>query len=145
MNSKIRNAIAIIVGLIAGSAVNMGLVMAGAQVIPPPEGVDVTDVESIKASMHLFGPKHFIVPFLAHALGTLVGAYVSVIIAVSYKMTLGLVIGVLFLLGGITNAFMLPSPAWFIVVDLVGAYIPMAWIGTKLTGKVQVPTHPEVT
>ena len=144
MNSKIRNAIAIIVGLIAGSAVNMGLVMAGAQVIPPPEGVDVTDVESIKVSMHLFGPKHFIVPFLAHALGTLVGAYVSVIIAVSYKMTLGLVIGVLFLLGGITNAFMLPSPAWFIVVDLVGAYIPMAWIGTKFTGKVQQPTHPEV-
>lgn len=136
MNSKIRNVLAVIVGLIAGSAVNMGLVMVGAQIIPPPAGVDVTNVESIKASIHLFEFKHFIVPFLAHALGTLVGAYVTVIIAATYRMMLGLVIGVLFLLGGITNAFMLPSPAWFVVVDLVGAYIPMAWIGTRLTKKV---------
>ena len=136
MNSKIRNVLAVIVGLIAGSVVNMGLVMVGAQIIPPPAGVDVTNVESIKASIHLFESKHFIVPFLAHALGTLVGAYVTVIIAAAYRLTLGLVIGVLFLLGGITNAFMLPSPAWFVVVDLAGAYIPMAWIGTKLTKKV---------
>ena len=136
MNSKIRNVLAVIVGLIAGSAVNMGLVMVGAQIIPPPAGVDVTNVDSIKASIHLFESKHFIVPFLAHALGTLVGAYVTVIIAATYRIVLGLVIGVLFLLGGITNAFMLPSPAWFVVVDLVGAYIPMAWIGTRLTKKV---------
>jgi hypothetical protein len=49
---------------------------------------------------------------------------------------LGLVIGVLFLIFGIINVFMLPSPAWFVVVDLLGAYTPMAWIGTRLTGKV---------
>ena len=136
MNSKIRNVLAIIVGLIAGSAVNMGLVMAGAQIIPLPAGVDVTDVESIKTHLHLFEFRHFVVPFLAHAMGTLVGAYVAVIIAASHKMMLGLVIGVLFLIFGIINVFMLPSPAWFVVVDLLGAYTPMAWIGTRLTGKV---------
>ena len=136
VNSKIRNVLAIIVGLIAGSAVNMGLVMAGAQIIPPPAGVDVTDVESIKSHLHLFEFRHFVVPFLAHAVGTFVGAYVAAIIAASYKLMLGLVIGVLFLIFGIINVFMLPSPAWFVVVDLLGAYIPMAWIGTRLTGKV---------
>ena len=136
MNSKIRNVLAIIVGFIAGSAVNMGLVMAGAQIIPPPAGVDVTDVESIKSHLHLFEFRHFVVPFLAHAVGTLVGAYVAAIIAASYKLMLGLVIGVLFLIFGIINVFMLPPPAWFVVVDLLGAYIPMAWIGTRLTGKV---------
>ena len=135
MNSKIRNVLAIIVGLIAGSAVNMSLVWTGPHIIPPPAGVDVTNMESIKASIHLFEPTHFIFPFLAHALGTLVGAYVAVIISASYKLIVGLAIGVLFLLGGIYVAFMLPSPAWFVVVDLLGAYIPMAWIGTKLTGK----------
>ena len=132
MNSKIR----IVLAIIAGSAVNMGLVMAGAQIIPPPAGVDVTDVESIKSHLHLFEFRHFVVPFLAHAVGTLVGAYVAAIIAASYKLMLGLVIGVLFLIFGIINVFMLPSPAWFVVVDLLGAYIPMAWIGTRLTGKV---------
>ena len=136
VNSKIRNVLAIIVGFIAGSAVNMGLVMAGAQIIPPPAGVDVTDVESIKSHLHLFEFRHFVVPFLAHAVGTLVGAYVAAIIAARYKLMLGLVIGVLFLIFGIINVFMLPPPAWFVVVDLLGAYIPMAWIGTRLTGKV---------
>ena len=140
MNPKMRIALAIIAGLIAGSVVNMGLVMAGAEIIPPPAGVDVTNVESLKASMHLFEFKHFIVPFLAHALGTLAGAFVVAKIAASYKIALTLVIGVCFLLGGITNAFMLPSPAWFVVVDLVGAYIPMAWIGARLTGRVRSTT-----
>lgn len=136
MNSKVRNVVAIIVGFVAGSAVNMALVWAGPQIILPPAGVDVTDMESIKASIHLFEPKHFIFPFLAHALGTLVGAYVAVLISASYKLIVGLVIGVLFLFGGIYVALMLPSPTWFVVVDLIGAYIPMAWIGTRLTRKV---------
>ncbi len=136
MNPIIRNVLAVIVGFMAGSAVNMGLVMASPHIIPPPAGVDVNDIESIKDSIHLYEFKHFIVPFLAHALGTVVGAYVAVIISASYKLIMGLVIGVLFLLGGISVAFMLPSPTWFVVVDIVGAYIPMAWIGTKLTGRV---------
>ena len=136
MNPIIRNVLAVIVGFMAGSAVNMGLVMASPHIIPPPSGVDVNDIESIKDSIHLYEFKHFIVPFLAHALGTVVGAYVAVIISASYRLIMGLVIGVLFLLGGISVAFMLPSPTWFVVVDIVGAYIPMAWIGTKLTGRV---------
>ena len=140
MNPKMRIALAIIAGLIAGSVVNMGLVIAGAEIFPPPAGVDVTNVESLKSSMHLFEFKHFIVPFLAHALGTLVGAFVVAKIAASYKIALTLVIGVCFLLGGIINAFTLPLPAWFVVVDLVGAYIPMAWIGARLTGRVQSST-----
>ena len=61
MNPTIRNILAVIAGLAAGSAVNMGLVMAGANIIPPPAGVDVTDVESIKSAIHLFEFKHFIV------------------------------------------------------------------------------------
>ena len=74
-------------------------------------------------------------PFLAHALGTLVGAYIAATIAVNHKMKFALVIGGWFLLGGIVNIFMLPSPIWFTVVDLAGAYIPMAYIGGKLAIK----------
>ena len=56
-----------------------------ASIIPPPAGVDVTDTESLRQSIHLFQPKHFIFPFLAHALGTLVGAYVAYRIAATRK------------------------------------------------------------
>lgn len=82
--------------------------------------------------MHLFEPRHFLFPFLAHAIGTLAGAVVAGLIAASYKMKFALGIGVFFLIGGIANVFMLPAPAWFVVADLALAYIPMGWLGGKL-------------
>lgn len=129
MNPIIRNVLAVISGIVLGSIVNMGIITLSSSIIPPPEGVDPSNMESLKSSMHLFEPKHFIVPFLAHALGTLVGAFITGLIAFKYKMKLSMVIGLFFLLGGISSVFLLPSPAWFIVLDLAGAYIPMAWFG----------------
>jgi hypothetical protein len=135
MNPILRNILAVIIGIIGGGFVNMGLVMLGGAVIPAPEGVDVTTMEGLKASMHLFGPQNFIFPFLAHALGTLVGAWMVALIAATRKMIFALVIGGLFLIGGIVNVFMLPSPVWFSALDLIVAYIPMGWLGGKLGGK----------
>lgn len=132
----LRNILAALAGLVFGSAVNMGIIMLSSSVIPPPEGVDVTNMESIKAAMHLFEPKHFLFPFLAHALGTFAGAWLAAFIAASYKMRFALGIGIFFLIGGITNVFMLPAPPWFSALDLIAAYIPMAWLGGKVaTGK----------
>lgn len=133
MNPILRNILAVVAGLIIGSAMNMGLIMLSSSVIPPPEGVDVTNMESLKASMHLFEPKHFIFPFLAHALGTLTGAAVAAMIAASHNMKFALGIGAFFLIGGIANVFMLPAPTWFVVTDLVLAYIPMGWLGGRLS------------
>lgn len=132
MNPILKNILAVIAGLIIGSIVNMGIIMLSSSVIPTPEGVDMSNMESLKSSMHLFEPRHFIFPFLAHALGTLVGAFIAALIAANNKLKFAMGIGVLFLIGGITNVIMLPSPAWFTVLDLVAAYIPMAWLGGKL-------------
>jgi hypothetical protein len=133
MNPIIRNILAVIVGLIIGNLVNFGLITIGPSVIPPPPGVDVTDMESLKSSMHLLEPKHFIFPFLAHALGTLVGAIVGSLLAASHKMKFAIGIGGFFLLGGIVASIIIPAPTWFIALDLIGAYIPMGWLGGKLT------------
>lgn len=113
----------------------MGLIMISSSIIPPPEGADNTTMEGLKASMHLFEPRHFIFPFLAHALGTLVGAFAAALIAANHNMKFALAIGVFFLIGGIASVIMLPSPTWFAILDLVGAYIPMAWIGGFLALK----------
>lgn len=132
MNPIVRNILAVISGLVVGSAVNMGIIMISSSVIPPPEGVDNTTMEGLKAGMHLFQQKHFLFPFLAHAIGSFAGALLAAIISVNRKMQLALVVGVFFLAGGIANILMLPSPMWFTIVDLVGAYIPMAFLGGKL-------------
>jgi len=132
MNSIIRNILAVVTGIIIGSLVNMGIITISGSVIPPPEGADVTTMEGLKAAMHLFKPINFLFPFLAHAIGTLAGALIAAYIAATHKMTLALVIGLFFMLGGITNILLLPSPTWFAIVDIAGAYIPMAWLGATL-------------
>lgn len=81
--------------------------------------------------MHLFEPKHFLFPFLAHILGTLVGAFTAAKIAANGMMNYAIAVGIFFLIGGVVNAFMLPAPSWFIILDLTAAYIPMAWLGGR--------------
>ncbi|MBK8483317.1 MAG: hypothetical protein IPL31_02900 [Saprospiraceae bacterium] len=135
MNPILRNILAVVVGAILGSVVNMGFIMVSGSIIPPPDGADVTTMEGLKASMHLFQPKHFIFPFLAHAFGAFVGAFIAAKMAIRQKMIYAMGIGVFFLIGGITNIFMLPSPIWFTVLDLVVAYIPMAYIAGKFADK----------
>lgn len=134
MNNTTRNILAVIVGIVIGAAVNMGLVNIGPSIIPPPAGADVTNMEVLKESMKLFEPKHFIFPFLAHALGTLVGAFVAAKLAASHKMACAVFIGFFFLGGGIMMVYMVGGPMWFIVADLVLAYIPMAYLGGMLAG-----------
>jgi hypothetical protein len=135
MNSIFKNILAIIAGIFIGMIVNMGLIMISGQIIPIPEGVDNTTTEGLVAGMHLFEPKHFIMPFLAHALGTFVGAFVAAKLAASHQMKFAIAIGVFFLLGGIASVFMLPSPTWFTVSDLGLAYIPMGLLAGKLATK----------
>lgn len=136
MNPVLKNIIAVIFGAVVGSIVNLLLVNLGPMIIPAPEGADITTMEGLKATMHLFEPKHFLFPFLGHAIGTLVGACVAAYMAANKKQTYAIVIGVFFLAGGITNAFMLPSPGWFTALDLILAYIPMGWLGYKLYLKI---------
>src|SRR5262249_54193212 len=128
----LRNVLAVVAGLAVGGVVNMALVIASPLVIPPPAGVDVSDPQSLSASLHLFEPKHFVFPFLAHALGTLAGALVAFFVAASQWPVLAYVIGAFFLAGGIAAALMIPAPAWFVILDLAAAYLPMAWVGTLL-------------
>ena len=132
MPNIVRNVIAVIVGLVIGGIVNMALVTISPSLIPPPAGVDVTNVESLSKAIHLFEPRHFVMPFLAHALGTLVGALVAYLIAASRKVQLAYVVGVFFLVGGIAASFMIPAPTWFIALDLLVAYLPMAWLGIQI-------------
>lgn len=120
-----------LVGVLVGGGVNMLIVVTGPSIIPPPEGVDVSDMESIRNAIHLFSPRHFVVPFIAHSMGTLCGAWLAMKLTPDYGKALAYSVGLIFLAGGIAAATMIPAPLWFIVLDLVVAYIPMAWLATQ--------------
>jgi hypothetical protein len=132
MNPTIKNILAVLAGIVVGAMVNMGLIMISGSIIPPPEGSDLSTPEGVKAAMPFMQPKHFIFPFLAHALGSFVGALVAALIAATHKMSFAIAVGAFTMLGGIAAAFMIPAPTWFIALDLIAAYIPTAWIAGKI-------------
>lgn len=135
MKHALRIALAVLAGLLLGSLVNMGLIMLGGKLVPAPLGVDATTMEGLRASLHLFEPRHFVFPFLAHALGTLAGAGAAAWLSPVGRASGAFIVGGLFLAGGIVNCVLLPAPTWFILIDLVFAYLPMAWAGWALAPK----------
>lgn len=135
MNPIVRNILAVIAGLLIGGAVNMGIITLSPHIIPPPPGTDFTTAENIVKYMPMMQPRHFIMPFLAHALGSFVGALVAALLAANNHMRLALGIGIFSLIGGIGAVYMIPAPLWFDIIDLVGTYIPMAYIAGKIATK----------
>ena len=126
MKTILRNIFALLVGWTIGAIVNMSFIVAGSKVFPNDRALDVMNAMD-------WDLKFFIFPFLAHAIGTLVGAFLAAKIAATYKRTFALIIGTFFLIGGIMMVFMLPAPLWFIVLDLTVAYIPMGWLGWRIS------------
>ncbi|WP_438481818.1 hypothetical protein [Oleiharenicola lentus] len=131
------NIAAIIAGWCVGALVNGSLIAAGPQLIPPPAGVNLGNAESMAAGAHVLAPKHLLFPFLAHALGTFVGALVAHQIGRSARVTLAYVIGGCFFAGGVAMCFLIPAPAWFVAIDLLLAYLPMTWLAIRLGNKIR--------
>lgn len=135
MNPILRNVLAVLAGVIVGVTVNMAIIIFSGKIIPPPAGADMMTPEGIKAALPLLEPKHFLMPFLAHALGTFVSGLVAALIAASHKVAIAFGLGVLTLLGGIYAATIIPAPTWFVALDLIVAYLPMAYLGGKLAAR----------
>lgn len=140
MKSVGKNILAVLAGVVVGSLVNLILVNIGPSVIPLPEGADVSTMENLRDSMKLFAPANFIFPFLGHALGTLVGAFIAARFAASHAVKLAMCIGVFFLIGGVAAVRMLGGPLWFNIADLLLAYLPMSLLGAALAGKLPSKT-----
>lgn len=131
MNPILRNVLAVVAGIFIGGAVNMAIV----SIAPLPEGVDPNDIQSIKANIETYSTGNLILPIIAHALGTLVGAFAAAKLAATGHKMLALTVGAFFLLGGIYMVYLIPeAPMWMKTTDVLLAYIPMSWIGWNLAG-----------
>lgn len=135
MKRVLRLLLAVIAGLVIGSVVNMSLIVVGGKLVPPPAGADTTTMEGLKASLQLFELRHFLFPFLAHALGTFAGALIATVLSPGRTSGPAMVVGFAFLLGGTINVLLLPAPLWFNALDLVVAYLPMAWLAHRLASR----------
>lgn len=129
MSNTVKNILVVVLGILIGGAINAGLVSLTNSIIPLPSGVDPNDLQSINENIHRYTSQHFIIPIIAHALGVLVASFIIAKFAASHNRKLALIPGFLFLFGGITMSVLLDAPLWVEAVDLLIAYLPMAWLG----------------
>ena len=118
--------IALILGVVLGSVVNIGLIIISPYFVDFPDNLDPMNAEN-------WSIKLFIFPFLAHGIGTLAGAFTASKISKNYHIAIPLTIGFWFLAGGIYMVAIMPAPIWFVFLDIGGCYLPMAWLGWNLS------------
>jgi hypothetical protein len=129
----LKRTIIIFIALFSGAMLNGAIINISSKVIAPPKGFDLNTAEGLQTAMPHMGPEHFLFPFLAHALGTLLSALLITRFLKSQQFVFSMMAGILFLLGGVSMVIMLPdTPIWFVLVDLIGAYVPMAYLGNRI-------------
>ena len=123
----------IFIAIFSGAMLNGAIINISNKVISPPKGFDLITMEGLQAAMPHMGPEHFVFPFLAHALGTLIAAILISRFLTSQQLIFSMMAGILFLMGGVSMVVMLPTtPIWFVLLDLIVAYVPMAYLGYRL-------------
>ena len=132
--SYLKSAAVFLLAMMVAAALNMALILLGPFVISTPAGFDNSSQEAVKNTVHLLGARHFVFPLLAHALGTLAGAWLGARFA-PHGLAVAIGVGLVSLLGGVANIVMIASPLWFEVVDALLCYLPMAWLGYRLGGR----------
>ncbi len=125
MKNFLRNFVGLLGGVTLGAAVNGGIIALQPYLLSLPQGVDPNNIDSLMKAIGDFQWHHFVMPFVAHALGTFSGAYFAVRVTRQRPLFKAMAISVIFLLGGIQMVQLLPAPLWFEIVDLTLAYLPM--------------------
>ena len=126
MKQTLKNISIVILGIIVGMIVNIGLIILGGIIFPLPEIFEPMNAMN-------WDLKYFIFPFLAHSIGTLSGSLIVSKFSKKSSIILPLIVGLYFLSGGIYMSAILPAPMWFILLDVILGYIPMALLGWKIS------------
>jgi len=126
MKQIFKNIGIVILGIIIGMIVNMGLIIGGGMIVPMSETINPMNAVN-------WDFKYFIFPFLAHSIGTLSGAFIVSKISRNSHIIMPLIVGLYFLFGGLYMVIILPAPIWFISLDIILCYIPMALFGWEIS------------
>lgn len=130
----VRSVIAVAAGLFVGGIATFGVEALGHALVPPPPGLDVTNMEAVKAAMPTLPAAHFLPILLAYLVGPTLGAALAARMAPSRALVHAGVVGAFFLVGGLRNFMNIPHPAWFMVAACL-AFIAAPFLGSRLAGR----------
>jgi hypothetical protein len=128
-----RNVIAVIIGIIAGMALNMGILQVSYLAYPIPEGLDINDPAQLQDYLDTLPATAFLVAMLAHLAQSFGGAWVAARLGSSRPMLLAMIVGALSLAGGVMMMTMVKGPAWMALE--LPLYLVVAWIAGRMEQK----------
>ena len=126
MKQILKNIGIIILGIVIGMIINMLLIIIGGVIFTPSGNFEPMNAMN-------WDCKYFIFPFLAHSIGTLSGAFIVSKLSKKTNIIMPLIVGLYFLFGGLYMVTILPAPTWFVLLDIILCYIPMALLGWKVS------------
>jgi len=126
MHSILKNVLVLLTGCISGQYVSIFMELMLKIYIVGGFAVNIGEPAAWEI-------KYFLIPFFSYAGGTLAGAFIIAKHTVTHHMLLSIFAGALFLIRDLS--YLLTMPLWFILTHISIAYIPMGWLGWKLTGQ----------
>ena len=131
----LRDLLAVVLGMLAGMAVNMTFVLLALFLHPMPEGVDFSDKEAMPAYFAGIPAVGFVIILIAHLGQAFFGGLVAALISRDRPRSMALVIGGLSLIAGVINLIDLPHPTWMWLE--VPCYLLAAWYAASLAMRLR--------
>lgn len=133
MNPTLKNTMIVILAIVAGMIAMMLGHRVSNVILPPPDGFDVSNMESFIANAGKLTTGHWLLALLSHAFGPLVSGFIVARFVVSHHRQLLWIVALAWIIAGVLNLMAIPHPLWFKIADIM-VYIPMTFIGAKLSG-----------
>ena len=134
-----KSAISIGAGLLVASLVVFLVGLVGYQVYPPPLGIVVNDMETLKILLGFASLGIFLFIISAWMLGSFAGGYCAACLANTSKMKHALVVGGVLMVVGVATMVLFTPPFWFWLLGVL-SFIPLSYAGAMVA---DMNTKPE--
>lgn len=120
MGRVVRSAGAIVLGLVVVLIFIIAIEWMSSILHPFPPGVDPSDIEACRAHVARYPAWVLLLAVLGWWLCTFVSSWLSTHIGYKKHPAHGILVGAILLTLAVVNMAMLPYPAWFWILNLVG-------------------------
>jgi hypothetical protein len=134
MTPLIRSILAVVAGLVAANLIMLAVTSVNSVLHPEiVKAVESNDPEALQTAIAAPGSiGALLIVLAAWVLGSLAGGFVGARISQRAAVVHGLIVGGLFMAGGIANNLAYPPPLWFWVATGF-AFLPAAYAGARLS------------
>lgn len=127
----IRDAAAVIAGVVTAFVLIMLIEKLGHLIYPPPADLDWSDPAAVRPYIATLPLYALLFPMLAWMIGTFIGSLLACFIGTARPLTLAGIVGGLVLAATIANLIVIPHPLWFSILSVLGI-AASAWLAMRI-------------